>query len=145
MIVLLLGFAAAAAQPSFDCARAHRAPERAICANEELAALDREEARLYRLALDASPIRQQALVDRQRRRRAPPRFTSAATPPTGSSIRAPPRSASARASAPAPIRAARGDQDPGFSPSHPAMAASSAVSRSLVSAGAPGSRCRLRA
>jgi uncharacterized protein len=67
-IGLLLGLAAAAAaQPSFDCARARGAIEPAICASEELAALDREEARLYRLALAGAPTRQQPLVARQRR------------------------------------------------------------------------------
>ncbi|MBV9881851.1 MAG: DUF1311 domain-containing protein [Sphingomonadaceae bacterium] len=67
MIGLLLWLAAAAAQPSFDCARARGAIEPAICASEELAALDREEARLYRLALAGAPTRQQSLVARQRR------------------------------------------------------------------------------
>jgi len=67
MISILLSLALAASQPSFDCARARGAVERSICASDELAALDREEARLYRLALAASPIRQQMFVDRQRR------------------------------------------------------------------------------
>lgn len=66
MMSLLLGLAAATAQPSFDCTRARRAAEQVICASGELAALDREEARLYRLAQGGSATRQQAVLDRQR-------------------------------------------------------------------------------
>ena len=66
MIGLLMGLTAAAAQPSFDCARARSGVEQAICASEELSALDREEAMLYRLAQGAAPTRQQELLDRQR-------------------------------------------------------------------------------
>src|SRR3954468_8330596 len=65
MIALLLGLAAAT-QPSFDCTRAHGAIEQAVCASEELAALDREEARLYRLGLGGSSTPQQNLLERQR-------------------------------------------------------------------------------
>jgi hypothetical protein len=67
MISALLSLALAAAQPSFDCARARTAVERTICASEMLAALDREEARLYEIALTASPDRRQSLIERQRR------------------------------------------------------------------------------
>jgi uncharacterized protein len=66
MMTIFLGLAAAALQPSFDCAGARSPVEHALCASEELAALDREEARLYRLALAAAPVRRQSLIDRQR-------------------------------------------------------------------------------
>lgn len=41
-----------AATPSFDCAKAETSAEKAVCADPGLAALDREAARLYRLALN---------------------------------------------------------------------------------------------
>ena len=67
MILALLQLAATAAPgPSFDCARAGSAVEHSLCANAELAALDREEARLYRLALRAPAARRAHLVARQR-------------------------------------------------------------------------------
>ena len=68
MILALLQLAAAPGPgPSFDCARARSAVERSLCANAELAALDREEARLYRLALRGAPAARRAhLVARQR-------------------------------------------------------------------------------
>lgn len=57
---------AAAAQPSFDCDRAQTPVEQAICANAELAALDQEETRLYRVALAVAPARRRQLMARQR-------------------------------------------------------------------------------
>ncbi|HEY6816425.1 MAG TPA: lysozyme inhibitor LprI family protein [Croceibacterium sp.] len=63
----LLQLAAAAAAPSFDCAKAHSAVEHAICADAALAELDREEARIYRLARAAPEANRDALRDRQRR------------------------------------------------------------------------------
>ncbi|SDZ96751.1 MliC family protein [Variovorax sp. YR216] len=42
---------AAAASPSFSCARPSGAAEEAVCKDDMLAALDRETARLYRLAV----------------------------------------------------------------------------------------------
>lgn len=60
MLFLALGFVVAAAlagpvlaaTPSFDCAKAETSAEEAVCADAGLAALDREVARLYRLALN---------------------------------------------------------------------------------------------
>lgn len=50
-LLALLGTSAAqAADPSFDCAKAASSAEEAVCANPDLAALDRELARLYDLA-----------------------------------------------------------------------------------------------
>jgi len=60
-----IGLSGAFMQPSFDCARARTGIEHAICSNEELQALDREEARLYRLAAAPAAQHQQAL-NRQR-------------------------------------------------------------------------------
>ncbi|THD37196.1 MAG: hypothetical protein E7773_03930 [Sphingomonas sp.] len=57
---------AAASGPSFDCARARTKIERAICADAELALLDREEARLYRLALAGPAQDRNGLIARQR-------------------------------------------------------------------------------
>lgn len=65
MILWLLQLAAAAT-PSFDCRRARTDIEQAICASSELAALDREEARLYRLALAGPPAQRRRVVARQR-------------------------------------------------------------------------------
>jgi uncharacterized protein YecT (DUF1311 family) len=89
MGVALLLLAAAAA-PSFDCARARGAVEQAICASAALAELDREEARLYRLARAVPQARREALRDRQRAFLAerdscpspPSRSPSACAPPT---------------------------------------------------------------
>jgi hypothetical protein len=64
--MMILALVQLAAGPSFDCARAGTPIERAICASGELAALDREEARLYRVALVTAPARRQQLVSRQR-------------------------------------------------------------------------------
>lgn len=67
MVLALLQLAvAAAAVPSFDCARAGTEVERTICASEELAALDREEARLYRIARAVPRAQRRALLQRQR-------------------------------------------------------------------------------
>ena len=41
-----------AAEPSFDCSKVDSSAEEAICASEDLAMLDQELARLYKLALD---------------------------------------------------------------------------------------------
>lgn len=49
---LSLSGATLGAQPSFDCAKAESPAEQAVCAEERLAALDRELARLYELALN---------------------------------------------------------------------------------------------
>ncbi|MGJ7509694.1 MliC family protein [Variovorax sp. GT1P44] len=48
--VLLAGMPASAASPSFSCARAEGAAQQAVCQDDTLAALDRENARLYALA-----------------------------------------------------------------------------------------------
>lgn len=45
----------AAVQPSFDCAKARSTPERIICADAELARLDRELGRLHARAKAAAP------------------------------------------------------------------------------------------
>ncbi len=65
-MIALLAMAAAASGPSFDCARARTKIELAICASGELSALDREEARLYRLALAGPAQERGGLVARQR-------------------------------------------------------------------------------
>jgi hypothetical protein len=67
MIALaFLQLAAATAAPSFDCAKASTPVEHAICASAELAELDREEARLYRLARAVPQARVEQLRERQR-------------------------------------------------------------------------------
>lgn len=67
MIALaFLQLAAAAAAPSFDCTNARTPVEHAICADPALAELDREEARLYRLARAAPQARRDDLLARQR-------------------------------------------------------------------------------
>ncbi len=48
--LLALPVYSVAATPSFDCAKAGSSAEKAVCGSEDLAALDRETARLYRLA-----------------------------------------------------------------------------------------------
>lgn len=63
--MIALTILAAAVAPSFDCLRARTLAERTICADAELAALDVEAARLYRLALARTPERA-ALVAEQR-------------------------------------------------------------------------------
>lgn len=65
MILPLLQLAAAVS-PSFDCAKARSQVEHAICGSAELAALDREEARLYRIALGLPNARRRELTRRQR-------------------------------------------------------------------------------
>ncbi|GKY88536.1 MliC family protein [Sinisalibacter aestuarii] len=49
--------------PSFDCARAENDAEKAVCANANLAALDREVARLYALAAADSGLDDAARAD----------------------------------------------------------------------------------
>lgn len=49
-LLALWGSAAIASDPSFDCAKASSGAEEAICASDDLAALDREVSRLYGLA-----------------------------------------------------------------------------------------------
>ena len=66
MSILLLLLQAAATGPSFDCGRARTDIERTICASSELAALDREEARLYRIVLAGPPPQRRDAVERQR-------------------------------------------------------------------------------
>ena len=65
-ILAILAAAAATTAPSFDCARASGEVEQAICASPALAELDREEARLYRLARAVPQARREALRGRQR-------------------------------------------------------------------------------
>jgi uncharacterized protein len=52
--ILLAATNAGAAQPSFDCGRAAAGVEAMLCQDEQLASLDRELDRLYRLARDGS-------------------------------------------------------------------------------------------
>lgn len=70
LALLLVATAAANAQPrpSFDCATARSAAERAICAAEDLAGLDREIAAAYAAArrLHPSSRTREALRDQQR-------------------------------------------------------------------------------
>ena len=66
MSILLLLLQVAATGPSFDCGRARTDIERTICASRELAALDREEARLYRIVLAGPPPQRREAVARQR-------------------------------------------------------------------------------
>lgn len=67
MIALaFLQLAATATAPSFDCAKARSEVEQAICADPALAELDREEARLYRIARAAPQARRDDLRTRQR-------------------------------------------------------------------------------
>ena len=65
MMFLLLQVAAATS-PSFDCGRARTDIERTICASAELATLDREDARLYRIVLAGPPEQRRDAVERQR-------------------------------------------------------------------------------
>ncbi len=53
---LLIATAPANQKPSFDCAKAQSSAEKMVCQNAELAALDREVARLYHLALTGPHI-----------------------------------------------------------------------------------------
>ena len=66
LIALLALVSAQAAEPSFDCDKAHSQIEHAICGDARLGALDREEARLYRLVLAAAPGSRAQNVARQR-------------------------------------------------------------------------------
>jgi uncharacterized protein len=54
---------AAAANPSFSCAGALNATERAICSDESLAALDREVAAAYKNKFDGLPIESANALD----------------------------------------------------------------------------------
>mgnify|MGYP002625337296 CR=1 FL=1 len=47
---------AQAASPSFDCAKAESSAEKLVCSDEQLAALDRETARLYGLAVKGPQV-----------------------------------------------------------------------------------------
>ncbi|GGP23271.1 MliC family protein [Silvimonas iriomotensis] len=49
-IALLFSHLALAAKPSFNCARVSTTVEKAICGSDDLAALDKETSRLYKLA-----------------------------------------------------------------------------------------------
>jgi len=51
LVLLCAPAPAAASDPSFDCTKADGAAEEAVCKSDDLAALDRELARLYPLAL----------------------------------------------------------------------------------------------
>lgn len=66
VFLAFLELAAATVTPSFDCARARSQIEHAICGSVELAELDREEARLYSIALVVPQARKRELVQRQR-------------------------------------------------------------------------------
>jgi uncharacterized protein YecT (DUF1311 family) len=59
---------ATGAHPSFDCARARTKGEIAVCSNAGLAALDRNMADQYRLAIDQATPEQKALLRRTRDR-----------------------------------------------------------------------------
>ena len=67
MLTLILVLAAQGAQPSFACDRARTQIEHLVCGSANLAALDREEARLYRALLAAAPAERARIVARQRR------------------------------------------------------------------------------
>ncbi|MBB1603542.1 hypothetical protein A9977_26275 [Variovorax sp. UMC13] len=54
LVALCAARQALAAAPSFDCSRAEGAVQQAVCQDDMLAALDRENARLYTLARKAS-------------------------------------------------------------------------------------------
>jgi uncharacterized protein len=66
MLITLLALLAQPAEPSFDCDKAHSQIEHLICGSPALSALDREEARLYREILAASPSARDRIVARQR-------------------------------------------------------------------------------
>jgi len=67
MLLLLLAPLPAAAQPSFDCARARAWDERTICAYADLAALDRQIAEAWRRVTErASPEDRTRLTTEQR-------------------------------------------------------------------------------
>ncbi|WP_213953759.1 MliC family protein [Variovorax sp. dw_954] len=68
-IVLLASAQAFAASPSFSCAKPDGAAEEAICKDDALAALDRENARVYGLVRGASGlsyVKKNALIATQR-------------------------------------------------------------------------------
>ena len=66
MLALLLALSAQAADPSFDCDKAHAQIEHLICGSASLSALDREETRLYRQILAEHPAARARLLARQR-------------------------------------------------------------------------------
>lgn len=69
ILFALLAPATATAQatgPSFDCARAQAWDERAICADRDLAALDRRVAEAFRRATDTAPAERERLQTEQR-------------------------------------------------------------------------------
>ncbi|HYF08449.1 MAG TPA: lysozyme inhibitor LprI family protein [Acetobacteraceae bacterium] len=69
LLLLLLApgaLAQQAAAPSFDCARAQAWDERAICADRDLAALDRRVAEAFRRAVEATPVQRDRLQAEQR-------------------------------------------------------------------------------
>lgn len=63
LAALLLAAPAAAAEPSFDCVKAASSAEKLVCADTQLAALDREMARLYTLAHDGPHMTASARQD----------------------------------------------------------------------------------
>ncbi len=68
-IASALPSAAASDAPSFDCAKANGAAEKLVCSDAQLAALDRETARLFNLALHGKHMnetRRRELVTYQR-------------------------------------------------------------------------------
>lgn len=69
LVALAAGTAGAAEGPSFDCGKAESGAEKLVCGDARLAELDRETARLYRLALDGPEMTadgRKALVATQR-------------------------------------------------------------------------------
>jgi uncharacterized protein len=68
LLASLCGLLPAGAAPSFDCTKAESSAEMLVCADKELAKLDREVARLFRLAHDGprAETRRAELVGTQR-------------------------------------------------------------------------------
>lgn len=60
------GTGSSSAGPSFDCARARNWDERAICADRDLATLDRRVAEAYQRAVEAAPAERERLQSEQR-------------------------------------------------------------------------------
>ena len=56
VLCFLIAGPALATEPSFDCDKAETSGELAICASDDLSMMDREIARLYRLALDGPDL-----------------------------------------------------------------------------------------
>lgn len=59
----LSGGPVSALEPSFDCAKAQSSAEEAICSNDQLAMLDLELARLYRLAVTSDYVSGERLAE----------------------------------------------------------------------------------